>query len=231
MMEVDEGLSTARNEGAEVATGDIVVFTDDDVVADPGWVEALIEIYEREDPAGVGGNVKPIWPNGSPWYLPSEFNWLVGVMYDHFVDEQRPQPVRNTFGCNISFNREAFLEAGGFRVDLGKNQEKPLQGEEAECCERIDGEFWYTPDALVEHRVDPGQLTLQYLFRRAFWQGFSKAALTEDTDSESSYLKYLLFRSIPRRLTQPSLRNLGQIPMVLVLTSLVGLGFVYGKLA
>jgi hypothetical protein len=97
-------------------------------------------------------------------------------MHDNFVDEHVPQPVRNVFGCNISFDREAFLEADGFREDLGKNQDRPLQGEEAELCERIDDEFWYAPDALVRHRVDPDQISARYLFRGAFWQGYSKAA-------------------------------------------------------
>lgn len=225
----DEGLSTARNAGAEAATGDIVVFTDDDVIAEPDWLSELVAIYETHDPVGVGGRVIPIWPEGKPRYLPNEFFWLVGAMHDNFVDEHVPQPVRNAFGCNISFDRAAFLEAGGFREDLGKNQDRPLQGEEAELCERIDDEFWYAPDALVRHRVDPGQLSARYLFRRAFWQGYSKAALAEDTSSETSFLGNLLTDSIPRRISHPSPEGLGEVIAILLLTGSVGLGFLYGN--
>lgn len=230
-LERDDGLSAARNAGAEAATGDVVAFTDDDVVAEPDWISELLAIYERRDPAGVGGDVVPIWPDGEPWHLPNEFFWLVGVMHDNFVEEEVPQPVRNTFGCNISFDREAFRSAGGFREDLGKNQQNPLQGEEAELCGRIDGEFWYAPDALVRHRVDAGQLSARYLFRRAFWQGYSKAALADDLPGESSFLADLATDSIPRRLARPSRERLGEVAMILSLTGTVGFGFLYGTLS
>ena len=230
-LDKDDGLSAARNTGAAAATGDIVVFTDDDVVAEPDWLAELIGTYEQYEPAGVGGHVVPIWPDEKPWYFPNEFFWLVGVMHDNFVETQEPQPVRNTFGCNISFDREAFLAAGGFREDLGKNQDNPLQGEEAELCERLNGKFWYTPDALVHHRVDGGQLSVRYLFRRAFWQGYSKAALAEDMSGESTFFRHLWTESIPRRLANPSRECLGETAMIFALTGLVGLGFLYGKLS
>src|SRR5690349_17684373 len=39
----ERGLSGGKNTGAEIATGDIVAYLDDDAVADPGWLEALEE--------------------------------------------------------------------------------------------------------------------------------------------------------------------------------------------
>lgn len=227
-LDEDNGLSPARNAGARAASGDIVVFTDDDVIADSSWISELIEVYEEHDPVGVGGHVNPIWPDAKPWYLPAEFYWLVGVTHRNFVSEQKPQPVRNTFGCNISFEREAFLSVNGFREDLGKNQKNPLQGEEAELCNRIQGEFWYTPDAMIHHKVDREQLAISYLLKRSFWQGYSKAALRKQTSDESLFLTELFLTSIPQRLLKPSIKNLGQAMVLLVLTLLVGIGFSYG---
>ena len=37
------GLSSARNAGVAASTGDLIVFTDDDVVVDPGWSAALTD--------------------------------------------------------------------------------------------------------------------------------------------------------------------------------------------
>lgn len=224
----DRGLSVARNQGARVADGDVVVFTDDDVIAEDGWIEALVEIYEEHNPVGVGGHVDPIWPTHHTG-LPSEFYWLVGVMHNNFVEEQRPQPVRNTFGCNISFRRDRFLEEK-FNEALGKNTDNPLQGEEAELCERIDGEFWYTPNAVVRHRVDPGQLKLSYLLERAFWQGYSKGELTDDISDESSFLGDLVTESIPNRVREPTLRNIRELGVLFGLTGAVGSGFGYSYL-
>lgn len=230
-LDTDDGLSTARNAGAEAATGDVVVFTDDDIVAEADWLSELMAVYEEYNPSGVGGHVDPLWPEKKPWYFPSEFFWLVGVMHDNFVETKEPQPVRNTFGCNISFRRDAFFDAGAFREDLGKNQQNPLQGEEAELCERLDGEFWYTPDALVHHRVNTSQLSPRYLLRRSFWQGYSKAALAEDMSGESSFLFDIVTDSLPKRARRPSFEHLGESSMICLLTIAVGFGFSYGKIS
>src|SRR5438105_1416080 len=36
-----EGLARARNLGIQLAVGDVVAFTDDDCVVDPGWLRAI----------------------------------------------------------------------------------------------------------------------------------------------------------------------------------------------
>lgn len=225
-LEEDRGLSQARNVGAEQADGDIVVFTDDDIVADKDWIAEVVHIYEETDAVGVGGSVSPIWPSACPWYLPNEFLWLVGAMHDNFGGDE-PQPVRNTFGCNISFRRDVFLDHGGFDEELGKNG-TPLQGEESDLCSRIDGAFWYNPDAHVEHHVVPSQLELRYLLNRSFWQGYSKSG-QDDIGEEGSFLRELFGEAIPERLKQPTPRNIGETAALLGLTGAVGTGFVYGR--
>jgi GT2 family glycosyltransferase len=43
------GLTRARNAGLARAEGDVVMFTDDDVVVDPGWVRRCAESFDRKD--------------------------------------------------------------------------------------------------------------------------------------------------------------------------------------
>lgn len=55
-----QGLAYARNTGFTTSSGDIVIATDDDVVAPPQWVERLVAPFARNDVMIVNGNVLPI---------------------------------------------------------------------------------------------------------------------------------------------------------------------------
>lgn len=54
------GLSYARNAGFAAASGDILVATDDDVVAPAEWLDRLVAPFASEDVAAVTGNVLPL---------------------------------------------------------------------------------------------------------------------------------------------------------------------------
>ncbi len=53
------GLAYARNAGFLAATGDIVVTTDDDVQVPDGWLDLLLQPFERNDVMAVCGNIQP----------------------------------------------------------------------------------------------------------------------------------------------------------------------------
>jgi glycosyltransferase involved in cell wall biosynthesis len=232
------GLLKSRNTGVEVATGDVVAFIDDDAVADERWVKELVCAYEENEVEAAGGRMTPIWVAGKPSFLPEEFYWLVGVTHRGFGDEGE---VRNTFGSNISFRREVFLELGGFDTDIGgRKGDKNLQGGETELCARLRSELggtvYYNPDAKVGHKVFEYRTHLVWLLKRAFWQGYSKRAMEvlvpESGDEESAFLGDLLLRYMPDRLrnsvTGPSLTEAKKFVMLVVFTACVGFGYVYG---
>ena len=55
------GLAHARNAGLALAGGDVVAFTDDDVVVDPAWLRRCEEAFERsDDVACVTGLIAPL---------------------------------------------------------------------------------------------------------------------------------------------------------------------------
>ncbi|WP_144920769.1 glucosyl-dolichyl phosphate glucuronosyltransferase [Halorubrum salsamenti] len=233
------GLLESRNRGAEIASGDVVAFIDDDAIADEGWVERLVRAYEEEDAIAAGGKMTPEWVAGKPSFLPEEFYWLIGVTHRGFADG--PGEVRNTFGSNISFRADVFAELGGFDTDIGgRKGDANLQGGETELCARMREEYgrgvWYDPEAEVAHKVFEYRTEFRWLVDRAFWQGYSKRAMESFVDDESGeedeFIQMLLTESAPRRL-----RNIvGSFPMVsllqffvlCLLTASVGLGYIFG---
>ncbi|MDP4791706.1 MAG: glycosyltransferase, partial [Verrucomicrobiales bacterium] len=55
------GLSSARNAGAAVARGEILVYTDDDCIAEPDWLKWIVKLFSEDPMIGaVGGpNIPP----------------------------------------------------------------------------------------------------------------------------------------------------------------------------
>lgn len=230
-LDCDDGLSDARNVGAEHASGDIVAFTDEDVVLQPSWVRSLVDVYEKYEAFGVGGPAFPIWPGEPPRSLPPEYYWLIGSDYDVPMSITE---TRNSFGCNISFDRDAFIDAGGFDEALGKNPDAPLQGEEAQLTGRLydvtDGSFYVTPDAVIGHMVYESQLDVRQWHRRAFWQGYSKAFLETEMSDEGDFLRRIVTDATWSRIPPRSASDVMQLVLLYTLTAAVGFGFLRATL-
>ncbi len=62
LFEARQGVHYARNTGAKFSTGEILYYTDDDMIADPQLLEELIKLFELD--AGIAcvtGKVLPRW--------------------------------------------------------------------------------------------------------------------------------------------------------------------------
>ena len=91
------GPALARTAGVREASGDIILFTDDDVIVDDGWAGAAVARLRAEpDIAGVTGDTS------SPPYDP---------LYEHSVEDHDGG---SFLTCNIAYRREAFISVGGF---------------------------------------------------------------------------------------------------------------------
>ena len=234
----NRGVSYSRTRGAELASGDVVAFLDDDAVADPDWIAQLVRVYEETDAIAAGGKLVGDWLAGEPWYLPPEFRWLVGVTHPEFADPW--EEVRNTFESNISFRREVFLELGGFEPEIGPTEDRYLHSEGAELCARMRERYGkgviYNPEAVVEHKVFSHRVRPRWLFRRAFQQGHSKRLLETFVDDpggeEGAYLRELFTRRAPKYVGDGvrtrSFEPIGRLLMLFVFTALVGVGYLYG---
>ena len=64
------GLDWARNRAIQEARGDIIAFTDDDAMADPNWISAIVRVFlENPEVMAVTGLVLP-------YELETEAQWL-----------------------------------------------------------------------------------------------------------------------------------------------------------
>ena len=106
------GAGWARNTGAEIATGDVLVFLDDDAWAEPDWLERLFPPYADEGTVAVGGAPLPEYQTERPDWFPPNFDWVFGCAYEGLPTTLAP--LAHLIGANMSVRREAFEKVEGF---------------------------------------------------------------------------------------------------------------------
>jgi hypothetical protein len=117
-----------------------------------------------------------------------------------------------------------------------------LDGEEPEFSMRVlrknpGAKIMNDPSAVVLHNVSPRRMTFKYLLQRSFYQGFSKALISETLKEsahglnlERGYLKYLLTSSVKSRFSRVNkFKNLSQLFILFISSLLVFFGFAIGK--
>ena len=205
------GLAGARNTALRSASRDVVVFIDDDAVADRRLLQRLLEPYAEPHVLGTGGAAVPLWPAARPRWFPAEFDWVVGCSYTGMP--LTTARVRNPIGACMSFRRSAFERAGTFSNGLGRSGADRMGCEETEFSIRLqrsvpDGVLLYVPGASVQHRVDPDRARWRYFVGRCYAEGRSKALVSsavgkhDALSSEWAYVTRVLPSAVMRGVRQ-----------------------------
>jgi GT2 family glycosyltransferase len=183
--ETTPGLSNARNRAMEMSPCEIITFMDDDAEADNGWLEAMLEAFDRfgEEVAVAGGPVAPIWPGRQPTWLAPSMLPLLSVL--DWGGELRYAGDREWFaGTNIAFRRSALIKVGGFSTHLGRKGSLTLEsGEEGDLVNRLlehDARAVWVPGAQVRHRVHENRVSQIWLRKRKAWQAVSDLRTNPD---------------------------------------------------
>jgi glycosyltransferase involved in cell wall biosynthesis len=175
------GLSAARNVGLAAVDGGIVVYLDDDAVAEPDWLSRLTAAFADPRVVAVGGAAVPAWESHRPGWFPDEFDWVVGCSYRGLPEDDAI--VRNVLGCNMAFRRAELADIGGFSSRLGRVGSRPIGAEETEVCIRLRQAYpervvAYRPGARVRHLVPRDRAAWRYFRARCYAEGLSKGVLS-----------------------------------------------------
>jgi glycosyltransferase involved in cell wall biosynthesis len=179
--EKEQGRSAALNCGFRVASGDIIVTTDDDVRVAPDWLNTIARGLETLNCDYVGGRVLPVWESQPPNWVPRVNGrlWAVIALLDYGTE-----PIkfgrRVPLGVNMAMRREAIERAGGFDTRIGRKAGTLLGQEVREWCMRAHAAGltgYYLPGMVVQHLIPTDRLNKAYFRRWFFWRGISRAML------------------------------------------------------
>jgi glucosyl-dolichyl phosphate glucuronosyltransferase len=179
------GLMQARHAGARHATGEVLVYLDDDQTSRPDALEAYVEAFAAHPAmAAAGGPVDLAWEVPPPhWlntYVMPQLMGAEGMCHLFSVFHHGPHVLLWPpghgffFGGNMAIRRDVLFEVGGFHPELVGatcvgDGEVGLYRKLWQAGLRIG----YVPAALQMHHIPPERMTVAYLCRRSALDGAS----------------------------------------------------------
>jgi glycosyltransferase involved in cell wall biosynthesis len=163
------GKSYALNNAVVTATGDILLFADDDVRFPQDWLQLMTASIVAGRASAVQGGIRIAPHLMRPWMTDRIRENLAHV-------ELAPGETNDLIGANMAICRSVFEKVPGFDVELGPG---PAAGGEdtlfgwqmREAGFRIET----APDAVVEHHFDESRLTRRSLLHAAQKGAYSDA--------------------------------------------------------
>jgi glycosyltransferase involved in cell wall biosynthesis len=156
------GPAAARNRGALEARGEIILFTDDDCVPAPGWLDAMTVPFKDPIVVGVKGVYRTRQTEVVARFVQMEYEdkyrLMSGASEIDFIDTY-----------SAGFRRERFLEINGYDVSF------PVAcAEDVELSYRMSNRGWimkFVPAAIVYHRhPDTLRQYIKKKYKFAFWR-------------------------------------------------------------
>jgi len=148
----EPGQIKALNRGLEVATGDVVCFTDDDCVPRPEWLKRLASHYADPTVGGAGG--RDVVHHGHQ-QVPTRhcsvgrITWAGKIIGNHHCAAvTQPIAVDHLKGANMSF-RQALVT--GFDENLAGGSSCLNDTEASLSVARQGFRLVYDPEAIVDH--------------------------------------------------------------------------------
>lgn len=151
--QVNGGAARARQRGAELAVGELLIFLDDDMKIAKTFVEAHVRAHEGRPRAAVLGRLHPL-PSIAKMPL---FERYYARMLDRLATDADDVRTRETglpgpklYTGNMSMPRTLFFEAGGFDADFRLLEDVEL----GIRLERVGGRIFFSREAAAVHGSD-----------------------------------------------------------------------------
>ena len=190
LFEPRQGKSYALNTGIHGALGEILAFTDDDIVVDRLWLKNLTAVLDTGEWAGAAGRVLP-----EPGFVPPRwlaldgpFNLMGALCAPFDVGDKPCELEKPPQGDNMAFRKEMFAKYGLFRTDLGPFPDKKIGFEDTEFGRRLmaGGEhLYYIPSATVFHEINESRVRKEHFL--AWWYAFGRGSVREIGGASSGW--------------------------------------------
>lgn len=191
--EKKQGLSYARNRGAEIARGEYLAYLDDDSIAPTGYLNSLFRVLDEYHPDIMGGPIFPYYDSTKPRWFKDKFE------IRKFADHSGFSSTCRVSGGNFIIRRELLFQLGCFDINLGMRGNQIGLGEERALLEeyrrRIPIEHqrvYYSLECTILHYVPQYKMRRSYMMKR-YYQVGRVAARIKNKDPSSFFKRMFIF--------------------------------------
>jgi len=178
-VEKRQGVHYARNSAAKKSEGEILYFTDDDMIAEPDLLENLVKTFDFNPRIGSAtGLVKPLFDKPPP-------KWVSKYLHNSWLSltDKQTQDIFlvseencGIFSCHQAIRRKAFFESGGFNPE---NTDGVWVGDGETGLnlkiKELGYYFAYNSSSVIHHMIPPHRTTPSYLISRIGNQAYCDA--------------------------------------------------------
>ncbi len=170
-LETRQGASFARNTGAALSRSPLLVFMDDDAIAEPDYLQNILSFYQQHpEVSGLGGRIIPRYIPEEPKWMSYYVSSLVGN-FDYSPEVEEFRPGKYPLESNMVIRKSDFNLVGGFNTDLpGVKGTLRIGGEGKDFflkLQKAGKRIYYDPSIIVHHVVEVKKLTPEYMYRVA----------------------------------------------------------------
>lgn len=185
LFEPKQGHSHARNCAANAAQGELLIWTDDDVLVDPNWLAEYANAADRWPTAEYfGGFIEPWFEQPPPAWVSKNLARLQGmfVLRDLGSRERPFKPGEHPFGASMAFRRSAYSRLR-FDPELGRVANGTVGHDDTQYCEQLqrsgaDG-IW-VPAAKLRHFVVSDRMRKEFVWR--YFTGYGQTLVRINRD-------------------------------------------------
>ena len=180
-VEAIQGHTRCRNRAVEMASGDLLLWTDDDVLVDPDWLSAYVAAALRSPGVAFwGGRIAPLFDPPAPAWIRQNWDVLSGCFAARDLGDQPIEldPDHLPYGANFAI-RTAVQKKFSYNVELGRRGNQVLGDDELELFRRLlsaGHRGQWVPQSSLQHLIPFDRASEQYVFDYFSGQGQSLVA-------------------------------------------------------
>lgn len=173
LFEERQGVHFARNTAARHASGDLLYFTDDDMIATPNLLSEIVKIFDLDETVATAtGRILPKWGTEPP-------KWVEKLLFNSRLSLNNPAEELiissddcEVYSCHQAVLRDVFFKSGGFNPEnvagvwIGDGE----TGLNIKIKE-LGYKFGYIGSSIIYHMIPRYRMTQKYLNTRLSNEG------------------------------------------------------------